>query len=284
MRISFSSHNAFRFLRASLSLLQISYLPLVHHRSIMSYASSAAIFLLPVEIRIQIYTYSFQPNGPEARILIGHSSPVSSAAPLIPPLCQVNRQLYNEALPIYFLTAQFTPWRPDLLPILSTKLESLAKRGMNNVKSLDLSRFSTYPSDAELVLRFTSHCTKLQHLSLNLDCTIYCPPLSTTDICHTFQLSTLLELTSLRTFYITVQTSPPSPPPAPELEGLLGLVQMQRRKKISGLGQVDRAVVGNRRLYTFIEGNEIATREVREWFRKQWLEMGRDIEVLTESN
>jgi hypothetical protein len=89
-------------------------------------------------------------------------------------------------------------------------------------------------------------------------------------------------LSSLRTLYITIQTSPPSPPPAPELEGLLGLVQMQRRRKISGLGQVDRAVVGNRRLYTFTEGNEVTTRKVRKWFREQWKEMGRDIKVLTD--
>lgn len=245
--------------------------------------SSPSLLTLPLEIRLQICTFAFSPSCqrcPHPRLIIGRNLHGPNDAQLIPPLCLVNHQLYGEALSVWLQSAEFTPVQESLLPELSRRLTSLTSQGLQNIRILNIGHCGGLDSsEAQVTSQFLSQLPKLQYLRLKLDCRSLTYPFSTSSIIQTFRLTHILDLISLETLSITIETAPP-PPPSGELRGLLGLVQMQRMRKERGMRDADKATIGNRRLYTFTEGNKKITREIREWFRSGWKVRGREVRVL----
>nr|POE76144.1 hypothetical protein CFP56_59624 [Quercus suber] len=91
-----------------------------------------AILNLPLELRVQIYSHL-----PDLRP--GRREVVAPRLRLLPPICQVNRQIYQETVAIYARNCHFAIESYDS-PVISPWTQALGDAGVAAVQSVQLSR------------------------------------------------------------------------------------------------------------------------------------------------
>ncbi|KAF2107321.1 hypothetical protein BDV96DRAFT_653912 [Lophiotrema nucula] len=245
--------------------------------SLLQSLNTSRLLQLPIEIRLQIFYHLFGPSSSSS------STPrliIRKASDIVPPICLVNHQVHIEALPIYIQSRILVPTNIDVLPTLTILMDGIPEnKGFESIRKLNLNHFALPPTHAVKAMHFITLCSKLEDLTLTLDCREFTHPLERASITNLFHLDTIIPLPYLRTLRIDIDTSPEPLPPDP-LQHLPMMRNMQRTKIVRDGVVVEKRRSRSMRAYTFYKGNDTVEGQVREWFKDRFREVGRDVEVL----
>ncbi|KAF1997742.1 hypothetical protein P154DRAFT_605208 [Amniculicola lignicola CBS 123094] len=236
-----------------------------------SSSPKATLLTLPLEVRLQIYSYIFfPPNKPERppNLILGHDRLAPYEPPITPPICLVSHQLRTETLPEYVKTRAITPWRASTLPSISHWLRSFHD-GFQSVRSLDMSLMEVAPPDAGMVIYFILMCTQLRGLRLRLNTRALGQVVSVDGVMETFYLEVLVGHPKIERLELSMVTA---------------TTQSDRWSDVTaGFAGTRSSHTGTprrmRRVYTFCSIQKDLVAAVMERLRVEWTKNGRNVSV-----